>query len=354
MIKADYPILTNTTYLNTAYVGLMSRKLAAFRREQEEIYVIEGGDHYKIKAYKDLESMHQNFAHFFGLSAARCFGVSNFSSGLRTALSFLSKQNKVLLIEEDYPSLRAAFFEAGIEAVQLSMQPNIEEVIAQKLETERITILALSIIQYTTGLLISQEFLKQIKQEYPELIIIGDGTQFLGAHNFHFDESPFDLVVASGYKWLLAGFGNGLVLCSEFFVSKTHRTPQEIRAVFFQGHFDILAMASLDFAIKSLKENNFDALIQSKTALAEAASKQLTALEFIPLWVSEREKHSAIFNIKGGEKLFQFLWKKNIRTVQRGSGVRVSFHFYNTLHDLEYLIESLEEFKKLNSHLSFN
>ena len=40
--------------------------------------------------------------------------------------------------------------------------------------------------------------------------MIGDGTQFLGAHAFHFNTSPFDVLAASGYKWLLAGFGNGV------------------------------------------------------------------------------------------------------------------------------------------------
>ena len=32
------------------------------------------------------------------------------------------------------------------------------------------------------------------------------GTQFLGAHPFHFSTSPFDIVSGSGYKWLMAGF----------------------------------------------------------------------------------------------------------------------------------------------------
>lgn len=354
MVKENYPILKTTTYLNTAYVGLMSTQLYDFRRDQERSYLEEGGDRYKIKAYNNLDLMHQNFAHFFGLSAERCFGISNFSSGFRTALSFLSKQNKVLLIEEDYPSLREAFIEAGIQTAQLPMQPNIEEAIAKKLQSERITILALSIVQYTTGLLISESFLKQLKQKYPELLIIGDGTQFLGAHYFHFDQSPYDLVVASGYKWLLAGFGNGLLLCSEYFLDQAQRTAQQVRAVFFQGHFNILAMASLDFSINALKNENFEALIASKTALAESAKQQLTAAGFLPSWVIERQGHSAIFNIKGDKKLFQFLWKKNIRTIQRGTGIRVAFHFYNTPKDIEYLIESLEEYKQLNSHLSFN
>jgi hypothetical protein len=64
MIKAYYPLLTNTTYLNTAYVGLMSTQLAEFRRAHEEFYLQNGGDQYKMQAYDDLDSMHQNFASF--------------------------------------------------------------------------------------------------------------------------------------------------------------------------------------------------------------------------------------------------------------------------------------------------
>ena len=63
MVKENYPILKTTTYLNTAYVGLMSTQLYDFRRDQERSYLEEGGDRYKIKAYNNLDLMHQNFAH---------------------------------------------------------------------------------------------------------------------------------------------------------------------------------------------------------------------------------------------------------------------------------------------------
>ena len=62
MIKELYPLLTNTTYLNTAYVGLMSTKLAEFRRRHEESFVQNGGDKYKVEAYEALASMQQNIA----------------------------------------------------------------------------------------------------------------------------------------------------------------------------------------------------------------------------------------------------------------------------------------------------
>ena len=354
MIKAYYPLLTNTTYLNTAYVGLMSTQLAEFRRSHEEFCLKNGGDLYKMKAYDDLDSMHQYFASFFGLTPDRCFGTSNFSTGIRTALSFLPKKMKVLLIEEDYPSLTDAFKEEGFDSAKIAMQPQIEEAIKEKLKSEKFEVLALSIVQYTSGLLIDQEYLFRLKKEYPSLIIIGDGTQFLGAHPFHFDKSPFDLVAGSGYKWLLGGFGNGIVMLSKAFVAMTSQKVESIRERFFNGHFNILGMASLDFAIRELLQHDFQSLVEEKAALSEEAKNQLIADEFLPQWVGERTFHSSIFNINGGQELFTFLQKNNIRCVQRGSGVRVSFHFYNTEKDLKKLLKTLRSFRELNSHLPLN
>jgi cysteine desulfurase/selenocysteine lyase len=346
MITQQYPLLTKTTYLNTAYVGLMSSKLFEFRRTYEESFLLNGGDHYKMDAYEALDSMHQNFGSFFGVKADRCFGIPNFSSGIRTALTFLPKKMNVLLLEEDYPSLTQAFLESDFKCTKIPIQPKIEEAIEQKLNSENTDILVLSLVQYTSGLSIDHKFLKRIKEVFPDLLIIGDGTQFLGAHEFQFDSSPFDLVVASGYKWLLAGFGNGILMTSEGFVDRALLSVEEMRGRFFQGHFNILAMASLDFAIKELQDYGFENLVKMKTALSEQAKRQLTALEFLPQWVAERADHSSIFTIQGNQELFQFLLKKNIRTVLRGSGVRVSFHFYNTKSDLDKLIDSLKEYQQ--------
>jgi selenocysteine lyase/cysteine desulfurase len=113
-------------------------------------------------------------------------------------------------------------------------------------------------------------------------------------------------------------------------------------------------MASLDFAIRELVQHDFQSLVKEKAALSEEVKNQLIANEFLPQWVSERSKHSSIFNIKGGEELFAFLHKHNIRCVQRGSGVRVSFHFYNTENDLNKLLKTLKTFRELNSHLAFD
>ena len=54
----------------------------------------------------------------------------------------------------------------------------LEDQIDDYISKNQIDILALSIVQYSTGLLIDINFLKSLKLKYPNLILIGDGTNF--------------------------------------------------------------------------------------------------------------------------------------------------------------------------------
>ncbi|MDA9851981.1 aminotransferase class V-fold PLP-dependent enzyme [Flavobacteriaceae bacterium] len=338
-----FPLLTKGTYLNTAYVGPLSTSLAKFRSEHEQLYV-ENGVYYKINSHALLEKTHHSMARFFGLKSERIFAVPNFSIGISQALSFIPKNQKVLLMEEEYPSLAAAFEERDFVIHKISMESEIEIAIEKRLAKNDIDILALSIVQYNTGLLIDIDFLIQLKRKHPNLIIIGDGTQFLGAHSFHFDRSPFDVVVGSGYKWLLAGFGNGVMMVSETFLNHFQLKPQVIFERIFIGHFSILALASLHFAIQSLEEQGFEQLMQKKEALAEQAKHKLGEGKWIGPWVLKRKQHSSIFVLEGAVGLYEHLIQNNINCAQRGKGVRVSFHYYNTKMDLDHLMEVLEQF----------
>ena len=341
MYADNFPLLTNSTYLNTAYVGPMSLGLAEFRRKQEEVYVQKGGD-YKSQAYETLEETHNSIAHFFGAQPDHTFVIPNFSVGIRHALSLFTKKLEVLLVDEDYPSLEAAFEEGNFNLHKVPMQNNLEEVIEQKLTKERIDILALSIVQYASGLLIDIEFLKDLKERYPDLLIVGDGTQFLGAHHFHFDTAPFDVVVASGYKWMLAGFGNGVLMISQAYLDRIRQKKTVLYKRVFNGHFNILAAVSLKFAVSAFEEQGFDKLILQKEKLTEKVKQALSEYEFIPSWVSHRKQHSSIFILEGKENLYEELLNQNIQCVKRGKGVRVSFHYYNTEEDLDKLISALK------------
>jgi selenocysteine lyase/cysteine desulfurase len=73
--------------------------------------------------------------------------------------------------------------------------------------------------------------------------------------------------------------------------------------------------------------------------LATEAKKRFEELDLLNVAVVKREQHSSIFNIRAKNGLFQKLKENNIICSQRGKGIRVSFHFYNSLEDLDKLIE---------------
>ena len=108
MYSKTFPLLSKGVYLNTAYVGLMSKGLVKFRANNEKDYLQKGED-YKKNSYKTLEETHITISRFFGVDLNNAFVVNNFSSGIRYVTRFLPKKLKVLLIENDYPSLISAF-----------------------------------------------------------------------------------------------------------------------------------------------------------------------------------------------------------------------------------------------------
>ena len=63
-------------------------------------------------------------------------------------------------------------------------------------------------------------------------------------------------------------------------------------------------------------------------------------------FVSVRKHHSSIFTIKANSKIFEKLKKENIRCIQRGIGVRISVHFYNTQKDIDKLFHVLDQIIK--------
>ena len=66
MYSNIFPLLSKGIYLNTAYVGLMSKGLVEFRTNNEKDYLQKGED-YKKNSYKTLEEAHRTVSRFLML-----------------------------------------------------------------------------------------------------------------------------------------------------------------------------------------------------------------------------------------------------------------------------------------------
>ena len=339
--KNDFPLLKSCTYFNTAYVGLMSKSLYDFRVNFERDY-LDHGDDYKLKAYDNLPQTQALIASFIGSKKEQTYFVSNFSTGIRYVMDLLPENTNVLYINGDYHSLVSSIEDKKFNLFPIDMSDNLELVIASSLENNPIDTLVISMVQYTNGLLIDFDFLSDLKQKHPGLSIIGDATQYIGTDVFNFYNSPFDAIVCSGYKWLLAGFGNGFVALSDAFLAKNNTSSEKFAEKVYAGHFNILGAASLVFALERLIENDFKKLVEINQLLSNELRKALSLNGYKPA-CHLRKKHSSIISIDYDESFLKLMEEKNIKVARRGDYIRFSIHFYNTSYDIENLIEVIKK-----------
>jgi len=354
--KEEFPVLGRYTYLNTASCGLISQSIVSWRREHDE-NLLSQGSIFRDLHKPHIESVRASVARFFKASENEVGLLPNFSFGFNTLLDGLPRDLKVLLLKPDYPSINWAVENRDFEVCYANIDENLEENIEIAFQEHKPDVIAFSLVQYISGIKIDLEFVKRLKAYHPKLIIIGDGTQFLGTSDFNFCESGLDVLIASCYKWLLAGYGNAIVLVKE--AAQKRISPKTIgfnssdamyskrgdisfAKRFEPGHQDTLNYGSLQKSLEMLEKIGIHAIEEKIKFLSIEAKKRFEGFDLLEDAVVKREQHSSIFNLKAKNGLFQKLKKNNVICSQRGNGLRVSFHFYNSIEDLDRLIEVIK------------
>ncbi|WP_344928720.1 aminotransferase class V-fold PLP-dependent enzyme [Aquimarina addita] len=357
-IRKEFPVLAQNTYLNTASSGLLYDSLMDYRQEHDFDFLI-GGSMFRESSSNFLNSVRQSIGDFFTCDAKNIVLTQNFSLGLNTVLQGLDNTKKVLILDEDYPSVNFAVTNKGFDVCCAKIDAKLEENIKAAIQKNRPDIFVFSVVQFTNGILIDLNFIKQLKSEYPNLLIIADGTQFCGTQIFDFKSSGIDILGCSGYKWLLGGYGNGFILFNDNILEDT--TPDSyiqnaketdydpsytnLKARFECGHLDTFSFGSLQYSLQFLSKTGQDIIQQNIRELAEYTHSKLTKLHLLEASVLKRKKHSSIFNIKGDQKLFNYLREKDIITSMRGNGIRISLHFYNTKEEIDILLDALHRYR---------
>ncbi len=355
-VRDRFPALKDGRYVNTATSGLLSKGLLAWRKEHDLDYATSGSER-KAQTGQLIFSVRQTVGECFGCTADNVALIPSFSLGINLLLEGLGKKEKIVLLEQDYPSLNRPFQNRDFKVELLPITANLEERIHEGIQASGATVLACSLVQWLNGIQLDVRFFKELKRDYPDLLIIVDGTQFCGTDFFDFSMSGIDVLGTSGYKWLLAGYGNGF-----FLVNETAKARFSLKAMGYgsgrnlkensgertfckhlePGHLDSLSFGSLDYALKSLMACDLTKIGAHNRQIAEKAKTYFTALGLLEDTVQKRKSHSTIFNITVDRITHEKLLKNNIVGARRGGGTRLGFHFYNTLEDLEAIITLLK------------
>lgn len=354
--KQQFPILDTCTYLNTANSGILSEALLNWRRDHDNDFLARGSM-FRLTQAEFLQEVKKNLSHFFKAKIDHTFLVPNFSTGYNTFLAGLPATYRFLLLEEDYPAVNYPVTSRGFACDYVQVDHQVEENILEKINSFKPNILALSVVQYINGIKIDLDFLKRLKSEYPDLLIIADGTQYCGTERFNFETSGIDVLIASGFKWMLGGYGNGFLLMKEqaskhiYTASQANPRPKEqfidhkgILALCFEpGHQDTLAFGTLNQSVLYLEQLGQEFIENQIKSLSRIAKSAFEARGLLEEAVVLRTQHSSIFSLQIQGDVYQKIQAANIILSPRGKGIRVSLHFYNTEEELNQLLAVIDQ-----------
>lgn len=356
-ISMHFPYTAQYTYLNTPAYGLLSEELMEWRQEHDLDYLI-GGSRFKERSLAGLAKVRDAVAAYCGAVDSKVYLVPNFSFGWKVLCGGLDKKTSFLLLDGDYPSLNWPVISGGFRTVRkVVASAEMEDAILKAFETEVPDVFAFSMVQYLNGLQLSGDFVRELKGLYPKTLFVADGTQYLGTDVFDFEASGIDILGASGYKWLLAGTGNGFFLVKpgideRFYLQTLPFEPQpepflkdldHLQNHLEPGHLDSLSMGSLHKAIGLLQETGIQEIASELRMLRSYAGEQLASHGFLDPRIMGRKEHAPFFALEVSEKQQSALESRDVVFAVRGGKMRVGFHFYNKKEEVDRLVNILKK-----------
>ena len=332
-------------YLDSAKASPMYYELLKWRNNYEKKSLIEKSEiriNHENKVYK----VKNQISDFFNVKNGDVFFSKSFSQAFHNLISEIKGNPTFVVLEEDYPSISDSIKRNNFKIIYVKNDDNLEQNLEDVVKTYKPDFLAISVVQWIDGLKLDLDFLKSLKSKNKNLTIIGDGTQFCGTSKFDFDNSPFDVIISSGYKWMFSGYGIAFILIKETFYKNNFLLMNKInmKQCLEIGHYDMLAIGSLSLSLNKL-QIMIESIEKKLVDYSKILMSELSKLNLISKKIKNRNQHSTIFNIndKNGN-LYEFLIRNNIVCSQRGDGVRISLSFFNTKSEIKRFVQILKKF----------
>lgn len=324
-------------------MGLMARSTEEAGRREAKSLMEEGSArfiHWMMQGRADVTA---RVAVHFGGSKEGTALLQSFTVGMSRLAPLLRHRKKVLLVGGDYPTLHGPFRWNGFEVVLLEPDPDGTlpmDRLAAMVERERPGIVAISQVQWTTGFTIDLDALHELCKAHDAWSLV-DATQSWCCAPIDLRETPIDILGASGYKWPLAGAGNGFFhLAGHVREEVRERTGHDAVKVLGEGHVDPAALVRLDDAVQRSTDLGMQAVATRVRGITDLAVERLDRANVKLLNGRDPAHRAGILMIEGDGKRLDRMRQAGVQAQLRGAGIRIGLHFYNNEGDVERLVEA--------------
>lgn len=264
--------------------------------------------------------------------------------------------DQVVISDQEFPSNRVvweALRPQGVEVIEVDIAGSDPEAALIEACTPRTRLLAISAVQYASGLRLDMPRLGAGCTERGVLLCI-DAIQQLGAQPFDVQASGCAFAMADGHKWLLGPEGLGVFYCRRDLreqlrlheygwhmledagnYDRRDWQPAKTARRFECGSPNMLGAVALEASLALLEEVGLAqvaALIEQRIARLHAGIAALPGARLLSPQEPGRRAGILTFALAGRDngELFEAMKKAQVVCAQRGGGIRLSPHFYTT------------------------
>lgn len=376
-----FPATRHSTYLNHAANGPLPRPVVTTVREYLEDVSAFGGNH--EERWREYErGAHRRLAKMIGARADQMAFTASTGDGLMMlALGLSWSAGDVIISAEGefpanvYPWLNLQ--EQGVHVHFVPLQENrvdTDAVLQCIREHERTRLVSLSLVEFSTGY---RNHIATIARVCAERgIICGvDAMQALGALDIDVEALGVDYLAAASHKWLLAPRTCGILYVADTLLPKLavrrrgwysvetpfdfFRHDQQVKAGaarFEHSSSNLMAAVGFDAALGIFEclEGGMQAVEARVLGLTEWAIAGLERLGYPVVSPRGLGECSGIVcflphpdrGAMTAQQIADALEARNMFVAARGTIVRISPHFYNTLDEVDTLLNALEDLKR--------
>ncbi len=369
--RTEFPVTNSYIYMNHAGVAPLSRRAA----EAMTTFVDDATLNGAVNVDDWVETAEQCrtlAAKLMNADASEIAFMKNTTQGILIAANGIDwhEGDNVVTTAVEFPanvypwwSLKERYGVKTRMVPEKEGRIHIEDVISAIDENTRAV--TISHVEFASGFRNDIKAIGEICHER-DIWFVVDAIQSLGAIEVDVKSSYVDILAADGHKWLLAPEGAAVFYCAndkldrlintnigwasvinprEFLDYDLTQKPDATR--FEEGSYNSVGLYGLKAAIELLLEVGISNIKTHILQITEGLIKGLEAKGYRVITPTLNSERAGIVVFESDhhtpEELFEMLNSKNIITAERGSGLRVSPHFYNTESEIKHLLDVLPE-----------
>jgi len=368
----EMPVVEQMTFLNHAGVapisGRAAEALSRYAREASHGAYVGWGWHKKLKQNK------QRAAELIGARGGHEIAyIPNTSAGLAQVAEGLEFRpgDNVIITSVEYPANRYPWQNLrrrGVELIEIPPRPDgridIEDIC--EAINDRTRVVSISHVQYASGFRIDPSPIADMVHSAGGYLCL-DAIQSVGLLPVDVQSWDVDFLAADGHKWMLGPEGAGIFYCRDDLIPTVHPAVvgwmnmvdahnfgsyrfefRDDARRFEPGSYNVPGLLAMGASIEFLLEVGIEHVWQRVEALTARLCEGLEAKGYRVFSPREHaNERSAIVVFEpperagDPEKIVQKLAQQHIHIVTREGRLRASPHFYNTLEQMDGLVDAL-------------